>query len=513
MSAQPKASVIVLAWNGMAYLDACLSAVLAQGYPAFEVIVVDNGSTDGSADFVAQCYPQVQLIRNERNLGFAAGNNVGLRAATGDVLVLLNQDTVVRQGWLEALVDTFQDPSVGIAGCKALYPDGSIQHAGGFIYGPRAETDHIGRHEPDDGRFDQMRDADFVTGAALAISRTALKRVGLLDEGFYPAYYEDVDWCYTVREAGFRVVYVPVARLIHYESQMAQRESHEHKYALHRGRLRFVFKHWTLERLEGEFVPAERAWAAHLERTVELMAARRAYLSTVLALPDILAFRQSSEEEADALVGLLTDLRAAAMSGLADLQANRSLAPVPHEPPPLRHSSRAEPEAEREADQGEKQEIDQEADWPGARLPAKLEAGREIREPPFASRVPIVGGLIVALRRLWSSVAVRWYVRPLIQQQNIFNAQVVGYLKALQDRLGQHDYILARHGQALEQHGELIGWVSRRTDQLEQRSTEHGRLLQGQLRDVEENIREINELAERLAALTRALSTGHDEKT
>ncbi len=79
--------------------------------------------------------------------------------------------------------------------------------------------------------------------------------------------------------------------------------------------------------------------------------------------------------------------------------------------------------------------------------------------------------------------------------------------------MGQHDYILARHGQALEQHGELIGWVSRRTDQLEQRSTEHGRLLQGQLRDVEENIREINELAERLAALTRALSTGHDEKT
>ena len=97
-----KASVIVLSWNGMDYLEDCLKAVLSQDYAGFEVIVVDNGSTDGSADLVAERFPQVQLIRNERNLGFAAGNNVGLQAATGDVLILLNQDTVVQPGWLAA---------------------------------------------------------------------------------------------------------------------------------------------------------------------------------------------------------------------------------------------------------------------------------------------------------------------------------------------------------------------------------------------------------------------------
>jgi GT2 family glycosyltransferase len=319
MSTPARASVIILAWNGIKYLGDCIEAVLALDYSSLEIIVVDNGSTDGSADLIAERFPLVRLIRNEHNLGFAAGCNVGLRAATGDVLVLLNQDTEVHSAWLATLVAVFQDPSVGIAGCKALYPDGSIQHAGGFIYGPRAETEHVGRRESDDGRFDAQCDADFVTGAALAISRAALARVGLLDEGFYPAYYEDTDWCYTAREVGFRVVYAPAARLTHHETPTAQRESHEHKYALHRGRMRFVFKHWTLERLQQEFVPAERAWAASLGRTVEMMAARRAYLATMLEVGPIAAFRtrpdgvahgQDPTEVALTLLRLLADLRA-----------------------------------------------------------------------------------------------------------------------------------------------------------------------------------------------------------
>lgn len=318
-----KASVIVLAWNGIRFLDTCLSAVLAQDYADFKVIVVDNGSADGSPDLVAERFPTVRLIRNENNLGFAGGCNVGLRAATGDVLVLLNQDTQVQPGWLATLMETFKEPAIGIAGCKALYPDGSIQHAGGFIYGRRAETEHIGRSQPDRDRFAALCDADFVTGAALAISRVALARIGLLDEGFYPAYYEDTDWCYTAREAGFRVVYVPGARLIHHEAPTAQRESHEHKYALHRGRMRFVFKHWPQERLRQEFVPAERAWAASLGRTVEMMAARRAYLTTMLDVGSIAAFRTRPDgvahgrdraEEAFTLLRLLADLRAACVT-------------------------------------------------------------------------------------------------------------------------------------------------------------------------------------------------------
>ena len=425
-----KASVILLSWNGMDYLENCLDSVFRQDYPDFEVIVVDNGSSDGSAEFVATRYPQVRLIRSEYNRGFAGGCNIGLRAAAGDALVLLNQDTEVQPGWLNALVTALESPAVGIAGCKARYPDGSIQHAGGFVVGPRAETGHVGRYEPDDGRFDDLHDADFVTGAALAISRASLVRMGLLDEGFYPAYYEDVDWCYTAREVGFRVVYVPTAQLIHHETPTARRESQEHKYIYHHGRMRFVFKHWALERLQDEFVPAERAWVLSLGRTGEMMAARRAYLMTVLEAGTIASFRVRPDgvacgtdliEETLALCRLLAGLRTACV-----VQETEG----------------------------------RESTWSrGRERLAELQARQMVREQPFASRVPVVGPLIAAVRQLWHNLAVRWSVLPLVHQQVRFNIQA-GEMSAL-----------------------LLEWNA----DLE--------------RDMAENIREINELAERLAHL------------
>ena len=422
MNIPPKASVVIPAWNGVEYLGACLNALVAQDHHAFEVIIVDNDSTDGSADLIAERFPRVRLIRNEHNLGFAAGCNVGLRAATGDILVLLNQDTVVRSGWLAALMDAFKSSAVGIAGCKALYPDGTIQHAGGFVYGPRAETDHIGRGEPDAGRFDTPCDADFVTGAALAISRTALARVGLLDEGFYPAYYEDTDWCYTAREAGFRVVYAPAARLTHHETPTAQRESHEHKYAMHRGRMRFVFKHWPLERLQQEFVPAERTWAAGLGRTVEMMAARRAYMTTMLEVGPIAAFRtrpdgvahgQDPTEAALTLLRLLADLRATCVTREATEQKAVLL---------------------------QRYEMFKE-----------LWERQAFQKPMFISKLPILGPRIVALSQLSRA----------LRQQVVYNVRL----------------------------GEMLTLMMQWNAELE--------------RDIAQNMREINELAECLASLRR----------
>ncbi len=474
-----KASVIVLTWNGIEYLEHCLDAVLSQDYADLQVIVVDNNSTDGSADLVATRYPQVHLIRNNRNLGFSAGNNVGLRAADGDVMVLLNQDTVVQVGWLEALVAAFEQPDVGIAGCKALYPDGTIQHAGGFVYGTRVETEHTGRHEPDDGRFDQLRDADFVTGAALAISGIVLNRVGLLDEGFSPVYYEDVDWCYTAREAGFRVVYVPAARLVHHETPTARRESHEHKYTLHHGRLRFVFKHWTMKRLREEFVPEEKAWAVGLGRTVEMMAARRAYLVTMLEAKAIAAFRTRPSGaargadptgEALALLRMLSDLRAACVVQESGFGRDTELAAPPDQP------ARVNMIAEQEA-----------------RLPqrqtqfAELQSRRVIQEQPFASQVPVVGPLIAALRQKWHNLAVRWSLMPVIHQQNQFNTQVSDFFR-LQMHMGDQLRIALQH-------------TRQSIVELERDVTEN-------TLDVAENMREINEMAERLAALPPA---EHDE--
>ena len=138
-------SVVIPVWNGRHHLRNCLDALQDQGVPDLEIIAVDNGSADGSAGFVAEHYPQVQLIRNERNLGFAGGCNTGLREARGSILVLLNQDTVVQPGWLAAMVCPFEEKQVGVVGAKILEPDGStLSHAGGYLEWPLALGWHVG---------------------------------------------------------------------------------------------------------------------------------------------------------------------------------------------------------------------------------------------------------------------------------------------------------------------------------------------------------------------------------
>jgi GT2 family glycosyltransferase len=397
---RPKASVIVLTWNGVGYVEKCLTAVFSQDYPALEVIVVDNGSTDGTADLVAERFPQVRLIRNGRNLGFATGNNMGLQAASGDLLVLLNQDTEAQAGFLQALAGTFDDPGVGVVGCKLLYPDGTIQHAGGYLYGPRAETGHVGRHAPDDGRFDQVADADFVTAAALSINRACLERVGFLDEGFEPAYYEDVDWCYRARTAGFRVVYQPGAVVIHHESTATTEFSYDRKYAWNHGRIRFVFKHWPLDRLLGEFGPAESAWVASMSRITELMAARRACLDVLLALPEIVDFRAGSLDEAQDLIRLLVDLRASALASLEDRPALSGLTAVERGAPP-------EPDV----------------------MPQEAAS----RRPPGPQP-----GLLTKLRRAWAGL------------------RYLDVLPDLVNHVQQHEAKLAQYGHSLEQHDQRL---------------------------------------------------------
>ena len=134
-----KASIVIPVWNGLRHLDSGLAALLCQDYPEFEVIAVDNASADGSADFIAQQYPSVRLFKNSHNLGFSGGCNVGLRAAVGDILVLLNQDVVVRPDWLSALVQSFDDAAVGVAGSKLLQPDRrTLSHAGAYLEWPLA---------------------------------------------------------------------------------------------------------------------------------------------------------------------------------------------------------------------------------------------------------------------------------------------------------------------------------------------------------------------------------------
>jgi GT2 family glycosyltransferase len=207
---------VVLSWNGRDDTLDCLESLRG-----IDTICVDNGSADGSADAVAERFPDVELIRTGVNLGFAAGNNVGIRRALergADWVVLLNNDAIVRPGFAAALAAAAErHPDAGVLACKVyeLEEPDVLWYAGGSFNPLLGYSGRVrGAHRRDDGSFDEEIEVDWATGAAMAVSREALERAGLLDEELF-AYVEDVDWCLRIRDAGLRVVFVPPARAWH----------------------------------------------------------------------------------------------------------------------------------------------------------------------------------------------------------------------------------------------------------------------------------------------------------
>lgn len=285
-----KTSVIIPAHNGARYLTRCLGALLAQEPAPAEVIVVDNGSSDQGAELVAAEFPQVRLIRVEQALGFSGACNHGLRLAlTGDaeLLVVLNQDTEVHPGWLAALSAALAaEPRVGIAGCLALFPSGRIQHAGGELLPPLGYGRNRGYNQPADTALPDTP-PDFLSGVALAMRRELLAQIGLFDEGFNPAYYEDADLCLRARAAGWELRYVPAARLTHREGASGAAGNYQHAALIERNRLRLQLKHTPIVALSERFFPAEAAHLHERARSGTAHVLRRAYLDALLMLPTL----------------------------------------------------------------------------------------------------------------------------------------------------------------------------------------------------------------------------------
>jgi GT2 family glycosyltransferase len=207
---------VVLNWNGGEDTLAALESL-----SGVETVCVDNGSEDGSPDAIAARFPGVELIRTGVNLGFSGGNNVGIRRALArgaDWVLLLNNDAVADAGLPEALAAAaVARPDAGVLACKVFFadPPDVLMYAGGRVnlrLGYWGRQDGFGQR--DDGRFDVLRDVDRATGAAMAVSRAAIERAGLLDESLF-AYAEDTEWCLRIREAGFGVVFVPDAKVWH----------------------------------------------------------------------------------------------------------------------------------------------------------------------------------------------------------------------------------------------------------------------------------------------------------
>jgi GT2 family glycosyltransferase len=247
-------SIIIPVWNGAHVIADCLHELYQQSGDALnEVICVENASSDESAALIAARFPQVRLLRQPVNLGFAGGVNVGLAAASGELMILLNQDCLVQPGWLTAIIQAMIDqPDFGIAGCTILNADGSLNHAGAQVTLPSAYGAHLTTITGD-----QPYAVETVTGALFAIRRQVWERLGPLDEDFYPAYYEETDYCYRARRQGFVIGYVPAARARHlFTTRTWQSDPQKHWANQHQMRYRFVVKHFADPKLR-DFVNAE----------------------------------------------------------------------------------------------------------------------------------------------------------------------------------------------------------------------------------------------------------------
>lgn len=284
----PTVTILILNWNGRRLLPGCLAALEALDYPDYQVVVADNGSADESLAYVRENHPQVQCIDLGQNLGFGRGNNAALARLSDrrEILVLLNNDVVVRPNWLKELVRPLARPEVGVTGAKLLFPDERhVQHAGAELAYPLALSQHFRYKALDQGSPDEEREVDYVTGASMAIRWSLVDQLGLFDPRFAPYYYEEADFCARVRSAGYKVIYAPRAVAIHHESFSAVKGSPQTDYAFHLNRLRYVLKHYTDEQLANDFIPAElKRLQTTPHSAAGLESIRRVYLQTMLEI-------------------------------------------------------------------------------------------------------------------------------------------------------------------------------------------------------------------------------------
>ncbi len=213
---RPLASVIIPNWNGAQHLPVCLDALRAQTYPDVEVVLVDNGSTDGSQALVTEQYPEVRLLALERNLGLTGGNNAGFRTAQGDILISLNNDTEAHPRFVEALVNALAEhPEAGMAAAKMLLFDRRDHiHSAGDGYGVDGIPFNRGVWQRDEGQFDEPGWIFGGCGGAVGYRRVMLEDIGLFDESLF-MYCEDVDLNWRAQLFGWRCWYTPQSVIYH----------------------------------------------------------------------------------------------------------------------------------------------------------------------------------------------------------------------------------------------------------------------------------------------------------
>jgi GT2 family glycosyltransferase len=255
-------SVIIVNWNTKELLRDCICSVYEHaGNIDYEIIVIDNASTDGSASMVKNDFRQVILIENSDNRGFATANNQGIAVAKGRYVLLLNSDTVVLDNSIANTVRfADENPHAAVTGCRVLNPDRSLQRtcfmfpsilnmllSSTYLYKLFPKNRFFGREQMTWWNRSDVREVDVVTGCFMLVRREAIEQVGVMDEQFF-MYCEETDWCYRFREKGWKVMFAPVGEIIHFGGQSTAQKPVAMIVQLRLSILKFIRKHygWSL---------------------------------------------------------------------------------------------------------------------------------------------------------------------------------------------------------------------------------------------------------------------------
>jgi N-acetylglucosaminyl-diphospho-decaprenol L-rhamnosyltransferase len=253
-SGVPRVTAVVVSFNTSEDLRRCLASLRAHSGIPCRVVVVDNASTDGSADLVEKEFPEARVIRNRENVGFSRANNQGLREAAGAYALILNSDAELTPGALPALAARLDArPRLGAVGPRTLSPDGTVQVSFGPALTPLAEWRQrrlvrgVKRRDPAalqqaTARSSLEHEPDWLSGSCLLARKEALDAVGGFDEGFF-LYEEDVDLCLRLRRAGWGVLFTPDAQVVHHLGRSMQTDATRARLEYHRSHLRFYRKH------------------------------------------------------------------------------------------------------------------------------------------------------------------------------------------------------------------------------------------------------------------------------
>jgi GT2 family glycosyltransferase len=271
-------SIIILNWNGKQYLETCLSSLLRQTYSDFEIIFVDNGSSDGSVEFVKSKYPGIIVIQHAKNLGFAMGVNSGILASHGKYIATINNDAEADKDWIKRLVSIMEsDALIGSCASKMLrYHERDLIDSAGIVIYQNGNAYDRGAQDKDLGQYDSQEEVFGACAGAALYRKEMLDETGLFDEGYF-AYFEDVDLSFRMHLFGWKCIFVPNAIVYHMHSATSKQQSPFKIFYLERNKLWNMWKYFPVKLLISQLPYTNIHYFRYLSRFIDKMIKREKF--------------------------------------------------------------------------------------------------------------------------------------------------------------------------------------------------------------------------------------------